>query len=103
MKSTNNGFLHKRLFVLALLPALLLAFSANGKVGPQPKSRSAVVVDGSEASVRYVKKANIAVPIVSITKLMTALVVLESGEPLDDPIRIAADDRDLKYGSGSRL
>jgi D-alanyl-D-alanine endopeptidase (penicillin-binding protein 7) len=103
MKSTNNGYLHRRLLTLALLPTLLLALSANAKVGPELKSRSVVVVDESDASVLYAKKANAAVPIASITKLMTALVVLESGEPLDEAIKIAADDRDLKYGSGSRL
>ena len=103
MKSTNNGFLHRRLLALALLPALLLAFSANAKVDPQLKSRSVVVVDETDASVLYAKKANMVVPIASITKLMTALVVLESGESLDEAIKIATDDRDLKYGSGSRL
>lgn len=102
MKSTNNG-LHRRLLALALLPALLLALPATAKVDPQLKSRSVVVVDESDASVLYAKKANAVVPIASITKLMTALVVLESGEPLDETIKIAADDRDLKYGSGSRL
>jgi serine-type D-Ala-D-Ala endopeptidase (penicillin-binding protein 7) len=103
MKSTNNGVLHHRLLALALFPALLLAFSANAKVDLQLKSRSVVVVDETDASVLYAKKANVVVPIASITKLMSALVVLESGEPLDELIEIAAADRDVKYGSGSRL
>jgi D-alanyl-D-alanine endopeptidase (penicillin-binding protein 7) len=103
MKSTNNGVLHHRLLALALFPALLLAFSANAKVDLQLKSRSVVVVDETDASVLYAKKANAVVPIASITKLMSALVVLESGEPLEELIEIAAADRDVKYGSGSRL
>jgi D-alanyl-D-alanine endopeptidase (penicillin-binding protein 7) len=103
MKSTNNGVLHHRLLALALFPALLLAFSANAKVDLQLKSRSVVVVDETDASVLYARKANAVVPIASITKLMSALVVLESGEPLDELIEIAAADRDVKYGSGSRL
>jgi serine-type D-Ala-D-Ala endopeptidase (penicillin-binding protein 7) len=103
MKSTRIGFPHRRFLAMALLPALLLAFSANAKAAPDLKSRSVVVVDETDASVLYAKKANLVVPIASITKLMTALVVLESGAPLDEMIEIAAADRDLKYGSGSRL
>ncbi len=42
-------------------------------------------------------------PIASLTKLMTALVVLESDQPLEAPIAITTDDRDRLKGSRSRL
>jgi D-alanyl-D-alanine endopeptidase (penicillin-binding protein 7) len=43
------------------------------------------------------------VPIASITKLMTALVVLDSGLPLDELVKITQDDRDGLKGTRSRL
>jgi D-alanyl-D-alanine endopeptidase (penicillin-binding protein 7) len=42
-------------------------------------------------------------PIASITKLMTALVVLESKEPLEEMIEILPADRDNTKGQVSRL
>jgi D-alanyl-D-alanine endopeptidase (penicillin-binding protein 7) len=42
-------------------------------------------------------------PIASITKLMTALVVLDAKQSLDEPIRITDADRDLPKGGFSRL
>lgn len=70
---------------------------------PDVRSNSVLVIDESNASVLYSKKADIASPIASITKLMTALVILESKQPLDELIQITADDRDNEKGSGSRL
>jgi D-alanyl-D-alanine endopeptidase (penicillin-binding protein 7) len=42
-------------------------------------------------------------PIASITKLMTAMVVLESAQPLDEELTITQDDVDTEKGSRSRL
>src|SRR5690606_37824876 len=42
-------------------------------------------------------------PIASITKLMTALVVIESGLPLDEVLTISSDDIDRMRHSRSRL
>ncbi len=42
-------------------------------------------------------------PIASITKLMTALVVREAGQPLDEVIRITDADRNIQKGGFSRL
>jgi D-alanyl-D-alanine endopeptidase (penicillin-binding protein 7) len=42
-------------------------------------------------------------PIASITKLMTALVVTEARLPLDEMITITEDDIDTEKGSRSRL
>jgi D-alanyl-D-alanine endopeptidase (penicillin-binding protein 7) len=42
-------------------------------------------------------------PIASITKLMTALVVSESGQPLDEELVVSADDVSVGKGSISRL
>jgi len=67
------------------------------------KSTSALVLDQSGQRVLYAKNVDWVVPIASITKLMTALVVLDSGLPLDEPITISKEDRDGLKGTRSRL
>ncbi len=42
-------------------------------------------------------------PIASITKLMTAILVVDAAQPLDERITITAEDRDTLKGTGSRL
>ena len=75
------------------------ATTANLKL----KSNSALVLDQDGQRVLYAKNDGSVVPIASITKLMTALVVLDSGQPLDEPIRIQKEDRDGLKGTRSRL
>ena len=67
------------------------------------KSTSALVLDQTGQRVLYAKNVEWVVPIASITKLMTALVVLDSGLPLDEPITIRKEDRDGLKGTRSRL
>ena len=67
------------------------------------RSSSVVVMDAADSSVLYSKQAQRAVPIASITKLMTALVVLDAGQPLDEMIELTAADRRLERSSASRL
>ena len=66
------------------------------------QSVSALILDHS-GNVVYAKHVDEARPIASITKLMTAMVVLDSGLPLDESITITKDDRDLQRLTGSRL
>ena len=42
-------------------------------------------------------------PIASLTKLMTAIVTLDAGQSLDEPIAIDIDDLDYLKGTRSRL
>jgi D-alanyl-D-alanine endopeptidase (penicillin-binding protein 7) len=67
------------------------------------KSTSVLVLDQTGQRVLYAKNVEWVVPIASITKLMTALVVLDSGLPLDEPITISKEDRDGLKGTRSRL
>jgi D-alanyl-D-alanine endopeptidase (penicillin-binding protein 7) len=67
------------------------------------KSNTALVLDQEGQRVLYAKNDGSIVPIASITKLMTALVVLDSGRPLDEPIKIQKEDRDGLKGTRSRL
>src|SRR5689334_408563 len=61
---------------------------------PGVKSGSALVLDEATSEVLYARESDIAVPIASISKLMTALVVLEAKQSPDDIITITEDDRD---------
>jgi len=67
------------------------------------QSGSALVIaqDGGEAL--YEKNARVVVPIASITKVMTAMVVLDSMPNLQAPITITDEDVDYLKGSRSRL
>src|SRR5207248_4475260 len=51
---------------------------------PALRSSAALVLDATHSSVLYSRHSDIALPIASITKLMTALVVLEAAQPLDE-------------------
>ena len=53
---------------------------------------SAILIDGESGRVLYAQNAEEERPIASITKLMTALVALESGKSLDDVVTIQAED-----------
>lgn len=66
------------------------------------RSASVLVVDHA-GNVVYAKHENEPRPIASITKLMMAMVVLDSGLPLSQPITITSADRDTIKGTGSRL
>jgi serine-type D-Ala-D-Ala endopeptidase (penicillin-binding protein 7) len=67
------------------------------------KSSVALVIDQDTNEVLFSKNPQAVLPIASITKLMTALVVTESGLPLEAPIVVSQDDVDTEKGSGSRL
>ena len=67
------------------------------------RSSVAYVVDQNSAEVLFEKNANVALPIASITKLMTGMVVMEAKQDLDEVLSVTDADVDrLKYSS-SRL
>ena len=105
-----------RPLLLALLLAPTLTFAAPVATGiaveparpvhvgkPDVRSSSVIVLDAVDSSVLYSKQAQSPVPIASITKLMTALVVLDAGQPLDEMIELTAADRRLERSTASRL
>lgn len=67
------------------------------------RSGTALVVDEITGKALYEKNGMQPVPIASITKLMTAMVILDSQLPLTERITITKDDRDRLRGSRSRL
>ena len=69
---------------------------------PGLHSASAIVLD-SAGNLIYGKDVDTVRPIASITKLMTAIVVLDAELDLNEEITISDDDRDLIRMTGSRL
>ena len=81
-----------------------LRYSARPSLtDPALRSSAALVLDISDSSVLYSRHSDIALPIASITKLMTALVVMEAAQSLDEMLTVTADDRSFGRGSFSRL
>jgi len=98
------------LIVFAGLTALMAPLAA-GAQGPlaldasklKLSSANVLVLDAADNRPIYAKAANEVTPIASLTKLMTAIVTLDAGLPLDDPIAVDMDDFDFLKGSRSRL
>ena len=67
------------------------------------KSSVALVVDQETNQVLFSKNPQAVLPIASITKLMTAMVVVESEQNLAETLTVSQDDVDTEKGSRSRL
>lgn len=67
------------------------------------RSNVAYVVDQNSAEVLFEKNANVALPIASLTKLMTGMVVMDAKQDLDEVLRVTDDDVDRHKFSSSRL
>jgi D-alanyl-D-alanine endopeptidase (penicillin-binding protein 7) len=67
------------------------------------KSSVAYVLDQNTNEVLFSKNPQAVLPIASITKLMTALVVVESGLPMDEKLTVTEEDKDTEKNTGSRL
>jgi serine-type D-Ala-D-Ala endopeptidase (penicillin-binding protein 7) len=67
------------------------------------RSSVALVMDQDTHEILFSKNEQAVLPIASLTKLMTGLVVSEANLPLDEVITITQDDVDTEKGSSSRL
>jgi D-alanyl-D-alanine endopeptidase (penicillin-binding protein 7) len=67
------------------------------------KSSVALVIDQDTREVLLSKNDSAVLPIASLTKLMTGLIVSEAKLPVDEMIEITQDDVDTEKGSSSRL
>ncbi len=66
-------------------------------------SANAIIVDAEDGTRLYAKAADEITPIASVTKLMTAMVVLDSQQPMDEALEVDMGDFDYLKGSHSRL
>ncbi len=87
----------------SLLTAFAMAAAAKPAPEPKLKSGSVLIIDQSDSSILYSRNPDVAAPIASITKLMTALVVLDARQSLDEPIEITESELDLPKLNFSRL
>lgn len=83
-------------------PKIQSPFAANG-YALQLKSEHAIVINNETGAVLLKKSADESVPIASLTKLITAMVVLDSRPDMNESISIDAADVDLLKHSKSQV
>ena len=66
-------------------------------------SSVALVLDQSTSEVLFEKNSNVALPIASITKLMTGLIVVEAKQDMEQVLTVTDDDVDHEKFTRSRL
>ena len=106
--------------LLAVLVAALLPLAAPAAPLPKHKGKAAVletqdgveprlqssqvlVFDPTTGQTLYAKNADQAAPIASLTKLMTAMVVLDAKLPLEEVVQLTPEDIDRIKNTNSRL
>ena len=96
--------------MITLLVSLLLspAMAGTSATGNNPAnlqlaSVSAMVVDADTGEVVYQKYSDIVKPIASLTKVMTAMIVLDAHQPMREVIRFSKDDRRAVNNYYSRM
>ena len=77
------------------------AIDADGN--PLLRSAAAVVQDQTSGTVLFEKNSDAVLPIASITKLMTAMVVLDAKQNLQESLAVSDDDVDMLRRTHSRL
>jgi D-alanyl-D-alanine endopeptidase (penicillin-binding protein 7) len=102
---TKAGGKYKRVvYYVPALPSVGLMSGLHNTPDPLAlKSSVALVVDANTSQVLFEKNANTALPIASITKLMTALVVVEAHQALNEILTINAEDVNLEQRVRSKL
>ena len=71
--------------------------------GPLLSSQSALIFNNKTGEVLYQKNPDRVMPIASISKLMSAMVVLDARLDMNEPITITEAEIDRLKGTGSRL
>jgi serine-type D-Ala-D-Ala endopeptidase (penicillin-binding protein 7) len=92
-------------YVLILFLALSFSqlHAQEKNTNPNIRSLRAIVVNQKTGEVIYEKNSDAKASIASLTKLMTAMVVLDSHLDLSEEIKISNQDLDRMKGTGSRL
>ena len=92
--------------LLSLLASPALAAAGGDSLDPAKLrlgSANALIYDPGTKQALYQKGADDVTAIASVTKLMTAMVVLDANLPLDEPLDVDLGDLDMIKGSSSRL
>src|SRR5690554_3523995 len=99
----SRSLLHLSVAGALLSPLCAAAQSSAASLEAALRSEVALVFDLDGQSVLYEKNSQDLRPIASISKLMTALVIAESGLPMDEVLSISDEDVDRMRHSRSRL
>jgi len=103
----NIGTIGKKSAVIALCTSFFLSSIEAGPSvktrNPRLRSAAVIVQDQNTDELLLSKKAEAVMPIASITKLMTAMVLLDSGVNMGMPITVSEADKDTLRYSRSRL
>ncbi len=78
-------------------------FNQPEMIEPELSSSSALVINSKTGEVLFAKNTEKIRSVASITKLITAMVILEADLPMNEKITITADEIDRRKGTGSRL
>ena len=81
-------FLHAGPILLLLLAALTVQAKSKTKAPPAPEARAVLLFDRKTGTIKEDSNMHDVMPIASVTKLMTAYVVLESRVDLDEKVTI---------------
>ena len=110
--------LEKIIVVFALAFALALTIGFAQAAGPKRKAQPlpaddgehlflrssvALVQDASSGGTVFAKNTGAVLPIASITKLMTALVLLDANVDLNQRVAVSGEDLDFLKGTRSKL
>ncbi|SMF24825.1 serine hydrolase [Pseudogulbenkiania subflava] len=77
--------------------------AANMTGAPHLNSHTVLVLNGANGEALYQKNTDLPLPFASITKLMTAMVTLDAGLSMDEPITITESEIDRLKNTSSRL
>jgi serine-type D-Ala-D-Ala endopeptidase (penicillin-binding protein 7) len=107
---TSRTTAHRRVAFTPAVPMAPPVLSAGDMAGLNEvrdplalKSNAALVIDQKTAQVLFEKNSSIPLPIASLTKLMTAMVVVTSHQDMDEVLEVTSDDIDRERNSSSRL
>ena len=111
MQNNERNLHHLEKIVAGIALAAVLALSVGFARGADPKNpekvflRSAValVQDAASGEMLIAKNQGVVLPIASITKLMTAMVLLDAKLDLEQRVAISGEDYDQVKGTRSRL
>lgn len=101
INSVYRGYIRLSLLLLGFVISSLSQAQMISR--PSVQSRSALVIDQNTGKILFEKNARQAYPIASLSKLMTAVVVMESKPKLEQKIEVRPDDRDVLKRTHSRL
>ncbi|OIR04903.1 D-alanyl-D-alanine endopeptidase precursor [mine drainage metagenome] len=100
---TQSGNMRVHYRLRAHKTAAVYADTYDGSASLHLASAKALVINQLTGETVFAKNINQSTPIASVTKLMTAMVMLDAHLPMDEVINISDEDVDYLKGTHSRL